>query len=82
MTELQRTQRTVAGLLLVCGRLYFWNIGQILFYNYEAEDAFTVWEIVNGGSWILPLRNRAEIPLKSPLFPWLGAVDFPPFIPQ
>ena len=29
--------------------------------------------MVNGGGWILPLRNGVEQPLKPPLFHWIGA---------
>src|SRR5215510_15544829 len=75
MNEPQRTQQTVAGLLLLCFLLYFWELGQIPFYNYEeSKEALIVWEMVNDGGWILPLRNGTEIPLKPPLFPWLGAL--------
>lgn len=75
MNEPQRTQQTVAGLLLLCFLLYFWELGQIPFYNYEeSKEALIVWEMVNDGGWILPLRNGAEIPLKPPLFHWCGAL--------
>lgn len=75
MNEPRRTQQTVAGLLLLCFLLYFWELGQIPFYNYEeSKEALIVWEMVNDGGWILPLRNGAEIPLKPPLFHWCGAI--------
>ena len=75
MNEPKRTQQTVAGLLLLCFLLYFWELGQIPFYNYEeAKEALIVWEMVNEGEWILPLRNGTEIPLKPPLFHWCGAL--------
>lgn len=75
MNEPQRTQQTVAGLLLLCFLLYFWELGQIPFYSYEeSKEALVVWEMVNGGGWILPLRNGTEIPLKPPLFHWCGAL--------
>jgi 4-amino-4-deoxy-L-arabinose transferase-like glycosyltransferase len=75
MNEPQRTRQTVAGLLLLCFLLYFWELGQIPFYNYEeSKEALVVWEMVNGGGWILPLRNGTEIPLKPPLFHWCGAL--------
>jgi 4-amino-4-deoxy-L-arabinose transferase-like glycosyltransferase len=75
MNEPQRTQQTVAGLLLLCFLLYFWELGQIPFYNYEeSKEALIVWEMVNEGGWILPLRNGTEIPLKPPLFHWCGAL--------
>ncbi|MGE0683876.1 MAG: ArnT family glycosyltransferase, partial [Candidatus Binatia bacterium] len=64
-----------AGLLLLCFLLYFWELGQIPFYNYEeSKEALVVWELVNEGGWILPLRNGTEIPLKPPLFHWCGAL--------
>lgn len=75
MNEPQRIQQTVAGLLLLCFLLYFWELGQIPFYNYEeSKEALVVWEMVNEGGWILPLRNGEEIPLKPPLFHWCGAL--------
>src|SRR5713101_3924926 len=75
MNEPQRTRQTVAGLLLLCFLLYFWDLGQIPFYNYEeSKEALVVWEMVNGGGWILPLRNGTELPLKPPLFHWCGAL--------
>ena len=75
ISELQRTQQIVVGLLLLCLLLYFWELGQIPFYNYEeSKEALVVWEIVNNGGWILPLRNGTELPLKPPLFHWCGAL--------
>jgi hypothetical protein len=75
MNEPQRTKQTIAGLLLLCFLLYFWELGQIPFYNYEeSKEALIVWEMVNGGGWVLPLRNGTEIPLKPPLFHWCGAL--------
>ena len=75
MSEPQRTRQTLAGLLLLCFLLYFWELGNIPFYNYEeSKEALVVWEMVNGGGWILPRRNGTEMPLKPPLFHWAGAV--------
>ncbi|MCS6927448.1 MAG: glycosyltransferase family 39 protein, partial [Candidatus Binatia bacterium] len=75
MSEPQRTRQTIAGLLLLCFLLYFWELGKIPFYNYEeSKEALIVWEMVNGGGWILPHRNGTEMPLKPPLFHWLGAM--------
>ncbi len=74
MFEAQRSRRTVGGLLFLCSLLYFWELGRIPFYNYEeSKEALIVWEIVNDGGWILPRRNGTEMPLKPPLFHWLGA---------
>ena len=75
MNEPQRTRQIVAGLLSLCFLLYFLDLGRIPFYNYEeSKEALIVWEMVNGGGWILPLRNGVEQPLKPPLFHWIGAV--------
>ena len=75
MNEPQRTRQIVAGLLFLCFLLYFLDLGRIPFYNYEeSKEALIVWEMVNGGGWILPLRNGVEQPLKPPLFHWIGAV--------
>ncbi len=75
MNEPQRTRQTVAGLLLLCFLLYFWDLGLVPFYSYEeSKEALIVWEMVNGGGWILPLRNGTELPLKPPLFHWFGAL--------
>ncbi len=74
MNEPQRTRQIVAGLLFLCFLLYFLDLGRIPFYNYEeSKEALIVWEMVNGGGWILPLRNGVEQPLKPPLFHWIGA---------
>ena len=74
MNEAQRTRQIVVGLLLLCCLLYFLDLGRIPFYNYEeSKEALIVWEMVNGGGWILPLRNGTELPLKPPLFHWIGA---------
>jgi len=34
-----------------------------------------VQEMVNGEGWVLPLRNAQHIPVKPPLFYWLGALS-------
>jgi 4-amino-4-deoxy-L-arabinose transferase-like glycosyltransferase len=74
MTEAQRTRQTLVGLLCLCFLLYFWELGHIPFYNYEeSKEALIVWEMMNDGGWILPMRNGTEIPLKPPLFHWFGA---------
>ena len=74
MNEPQRTRQIVVGLFFLCCLLYFLDLGRIPFYNYEeSKEALIVWEMVNGGGWILPLRNGTELPLKPPLFHWIGA---------
>jgi hypothetical protein len=34
-----------------------------------------VHELIDGGGWVLPLRNGRHIPVKPPLFYWLGALS-------
>lgn len=75
MTERRRTWQAVIGLFLLCMLLYVWDLGLTPFYNYEEpKEALIAWEMVNGGGWILPLRNGEEVPLKPPLLHWLGAL--------
>ncbi len=74
MNESRRTREIVLGLVSLCSLLYFFELGRIPFYNHEeSKEALIVSEIVNHGEWILPLRNGVELPLKPPLFHWIGA---------
>ena len=41
----------------------------------ESQEALVVWEMVDGGDWVLPRLNGELIPSKPPLFHWL-AVGF------
>lgn len=75
MSETRRTRLVAAGLLTLCALLYVADLGRVPLYNYEeSKEALLVWEMVNGGGWILPLRNGVEQPVKPPLFHWLGAL--------
>ena len=75
MSETRRTRLVTAGLLSLCVLLYVADLGRIPLYNYEeSKEALLVWEMVNRGGWILPLRNGVEQPVKPPLFHWLGAL--------
>ncbi len=74
MNESRRTRGIVLGLVSLCSILYFLELGRIPFYNHEeSKEALIVSEIVNQGDWVLPLRNGVELPLKPPLFHWVGA---------
>jgi 4-amino-4-deoxy-L-arabinose transferase-like glycosyltransferase len=54
---------------------FAWGLGALPFYTKgEPREALVVWDMVHGGSWILPLRNGTEIPSKPPLFHWFGAL--------
>lgn len=53
--------------------LYFWGLGRLPFYTKgEPREAVQVWEEVQSGDWILPLRNGHDLPSKPPLFHWLA----------
>jgi len=69
------TLAAVVVVVVVWAVLQLWGLGRTPFHTRgEAREAVVVWEIVHGGSWILPLRGGVEIPSKPPLFHWLGAV--------
>jgi 4-amino-4-deoxy-L-arabinose transferase-like glycosyltransferase len=60
---------------LVCGIVFFANLGRLPFYDKaEPREALVVRDIVINGNWILPLRMGQKIPSKPPLFHWTGAV--------
>lgn len=60
---------------LVCGLVFFVNIGRMPFYdNAEPREAVVVSDIVLNGNWIFPLRFGQQIPSKPPLFHWAGAL--------
>lgn len=39
----------------------------------EAREGQVIWVLMNGGDWVLPLRNGI-VPSKPPLFHWFGAI--------
>jgi Dolichyl-phosphate-mannose-protein mannosyltransferase len=60
---------------LVCGVVFFANLGRLPFYDKaEPREALVVRDIVTNGNWIFPLRMGQQIPSKPPLFHWTGAV--------
>ncbi len=70
-----RTQVWAAALFGFSVLLFCWGLGRIPFYTKgEPREAVQVWDEVNRGEWILPLRNGHELPSKPPLFHWLGGV--------
>lgn len=55
--------------------LYFWGLGRTPFYTKgEPREAVQVWEEVQNGEWVLPMRNGHDLPSKPPLFHWLGGI--------
>jgi 4-amino-4-deoxy-L-arabinose transferase-like glycosyltransferase len=73
-----RAATLVGGALIVAlawAILDLWGLGRAPFHTKgEPREALVVWEIVNGGGWILPRRNGIELPSKPPMFHWLGAL--------
>ncbi len=56
--------------------LYVWGLGRVPFYTKgEPREAVQVWEEVNGGEWVLPMRNGRDLPSKPPLFHWLAGIS-------
>ncbi len=61
-------------LLVLCGLLFFSNLGTFPFFNKgEPREGLVVQHIVDQGNWLFPLKMESEIPSKPPLFHWLGA---------
>ncbi|MEW6269610.1 MAG: phospholipid carrier-dependent glycosyltransferase [Thermodesulfobacteriota bacterium] len=72
----KRNSTLVAGALAVVAitaALYLTGLADVPFYTKgEPREALVVWEMANGESLVLPLRNGTEIPSKPPFFHWLG----------
>jgi hypothetical protein len=73
-----RVAAGVGGALIVAlawAVLHLWGLGKAPFHTKgEPREALVVWEMVNGGGWILPRRNGIELPSKPLMFHWLGAL--------
>jgi len=64
-----------AAVIVVSAALYLTGLAEIPFYTKgEPREALVVWEMENGTSLVLPLRNGTEIPSKPPFFHWLGLI--------
>ena len=67
-------RRTILLVAAVASAIATAGIATIPFYTRgEPREALVVREIVEGGNWILPLRNGTELPRKPPFFHWLAA---------
>jgi 4-amino-4-deoxy-L-arabinose transferase-like glycosyltransferase len=77
--ELKYPSREALHLLilgLVCGVVFFANLGRIPFYDKgEPREALVVRDIVLNGNWIFPLKAGQQIPSKPPLFHWAAALS-------
>src|SRR5258706_4464812 len=79
LAELQGTNsahwRDLVILSFVALLLYFWQLGEIPFYDRgEPREGLVVAEMISSGNLILPQVNGEYIPFKPPLFHWLGVV--------
>src|ERR1700676_1643403 len=72
MTE--NRQRLI--LLVVCGILFFWGLGdRDLSSSHEARAAQNAQMVLTGGHWLLPRLYDGHVELqKPPLFYWLVAL--------
>ena len=62
-------------LLTLCFFLFFWELGNIPFYERgEPREGLVVWEMYKTGNWILPIINGDYIPFKPPFFHWAGVL--------
>ncbi len=62
-------------LLILCFFLFFWELGNIPFYERgEPREGLVVWEMYKTGNWVLPKINGDYIPFKPPFFHWIGVV--------
>lgn len=68
--------RIAIPLLLVLGLILFVaNLGGYPLYTKgEPREAVTIFDIVHGGGWILPMRAGVEIPSKPLMMHWIAAV--------
>jgi 4-amino-4-deoxy-L-arabinose transferase-like glycosyltransferase len=63
-------------ILLAAGAMLFLvNLGGYPIYTKgEAREAVTIFDIVHGGGWILPMRAGVEIPSKPLMMHWMAAI--------
>ncbi|HEY6395731.1 MAG TPA: glycosyltransferase family 39 protein, partial [Candidatus Binataceae bacterium] len=55
--------------------LFLINLGGYPLYTKgEPREAITVFDILHGGGWILPMRAGVEIPSKPMMMQWLAAI--------
>ncbi len=68
--------RLAVPILLGLGAiLYLVNLGGYPLYTKgEPREAVTIFDIVHGGGWILPMRAGVEIPSKPLMMHWLAAI--------
>lgn len=61
--------------MAACGLAIFWRLGSAPIHrSMEGREALVIQEMVRSGDWVLPLRNREDVPHKPPLMHWIGAI--------
>jgi 4-amino-4-deoxy-L-arabinose transferase-like glycosyltransferase len=76
LSEIADSRRLASAFILTFGALVFLlNLGGYPLYTKgEPREAVTIFDIVNGSGWILPMRAGVEIPSKPLLMHWMAAV--------
>src|SRR6266478_8819091 len=74
-SDLAEPPLAILVLTLVGVALFLVNLGGYPFYTKgEPREAVTVFNMLHGGGFILPLRAGIEVPSKPPLMHWLAAI--------
>ncbi|HVB80948.1 MAG TPA: glycosyltransferase family 39 protein [Candidatus Binataceae bacterium] len=74
-SDLAEPPLAIIVLTLVGAALFLVNLGGYPFYTKgEPREAVTVFDMLHGGGFILPLRAGVEIPSKPLLMHWLAAI--------
>jgi 4-amino-4-deoxy-L-arabinose transferase-like glycosyltransferase len=74
-SDLAEPPLAIAVLVLVGVALFLVNLGGYPFYTKgEPREAVTVFNMLHGGGFILPLRAGIEVPSKPLLMHWLAAI--------
>jgi len=74
-SDLAEPPLAILVLVLVGAALFLVNLGGYPFYTKgEPREAVTVFNMLHGGGFILPLRAGIEVPSKPLLMHWLAAI--------
>ena len=75
LDKLSQPLFAIPSLTIFMSMLYLLNLGSYPLYTKgEPREAVTIFDIVSGGGWILPLRAGVEIPSKPLLMHWIAAL--------
>jgi 4-amino-4-deoxy-L-arabinose transferase-like glycosyltransferase len=62
-------------LVAMASTMFLFGLGADWHDGLDAEGPQVIQEMLRGEGWVLPLHNGRRIPLKPPLFHWLGALS-------